>query len=245
MRDPLAGVAHRIAAVPMGERSAGWKVLVVEGEPRVSEAVAATLRAEGFEVSLAHDGVEAMRVLRGERPDVVVLNESLPWVVGSAPQHHAPEHARTNGLAVIVTGGSGTYAERSRVLKAGADDYVAKASQARELVARIRQLQSRAGSAAVLAAGPIEVDLARGTVSVDGNAIVLTVKEYRLLRRLLEARGRILSREALRESVWGHGHSQDLETRTVDVHIGRLRRKLGAAGGYVITERGLGYRLRR
>jgi DNA-binding response OmpR family regulator len=178
-----------------------------------------------------------------ERPDLVVLDSALPWAGAGAPA--APERPHVNGLAVIVMGGGGAGADKSRAIRSGADDYVAKPIRPRDLIERIRLLQRRATVTRVLQAGPIEVDLAHGAVSVDGQPVALTVKEFRLLCRLIEARGHVLTRDTLRESVWGHGRAHALDTRTVDVHVGRQRRKLGPAGRYVVTERGLGYRLRR
>ena len=217
----------------MGQRQ-GWKVLVVEDEPRLIQLVA-PLKAEGFEVSVARDGVEALRAIRTERPDLVVLDPDLPWAGdrnGERPEAHL------NGLAVLVTAG----ANKDRAIRAAADDVLATPFRARDLVARIRRLQGRAAS--TLHVGPIVVDRSRWTVSVEGRPVELTATEFRLLWRLLEAKGHVLSREALRHSVWGHARAHAHETRTVDVHIGRLRRKLGAAGRYLITERGVGYRLR-
>lgn len=222
----------------MRERHDAWKVLVVEDEPRLIQFVA-PLKAEGFEVSVARDGVEALRAMRIERPDLVILDPELPWA-GERPAGDSNGHA--NGLAVIVTGGT---AGRSRAIKAAADDVLATPFRARELVARIRRLQGRAAAARVLQAGPIEVDRGQWAVSVEGRPVALTAIEFRLLWRLLEAKGHVLSREALRQSVWGHARAHAHETRTVDVHVGRLRHKLGAAGRYIVTERGVGYRLRR
>lgn len=224
----------------MRERAGRWRVLVVEDEPRLLQLVA-PLRAEGFDVSVARDGVEALRAIRTERPDLVVLDPELPWAGESTREAHSRANGHANGLAVIVTGKPG----KGRAIGAAADDYLATPFRARDLVARIRRLQSRAAATRLVQAGPIEIDRGNWAVTVDGQPVALTAKEFRLLWRLAEARGHVLSREALRESVWGHARAHVLETRTVDVHVGRLRRKLGAAGRSIITERGVGYRLRR
>ena len=222
----------------MRERQGGWKILVVEDEPRLIQFVA-PLKAEGFEVSVAHDGVEALRAIRTERPDLVILDPELPWADERVPAASERPNGHLNGLAVIVTGGA------SRATKAAADDYLARPFRPRDLVARIRQLQTRKMSAHVLRAGPIEVDRSRWAVTVEGRPAALTATEFRLLWRLLEAKGHVVSREAL-QGVWGaQGRAHGLETRTVDVHVGRLRRKLGAGARWIITERGVGYRLRR
>lgn len=207
------------------------KALIVETDATAINILETQLRDEGFDVVVAHDGVEALRAMRNDRPDVVILNPALIWL-GEEEDHPAKPGEQAPGLPVIVW-------------NKGAGDRQVQAPlgfNAREVVAQVKALQRRLapdGSGAVLRAGVLEIDLERWTVSVEGRPVALTAKEFALLQMLINAKGRVLTREMLHEMVWrrdGYG------SRTVDVHVGRLRRKLGPAGRYIITVRGVGYR---
>jgi DNA-binding response OmpR family regulator len=229
--DPNAGAATQSRHDP----ATTSKILIVEDDERMIHALEATLKGEGYEVLIAQDGVEALKAMQVERPDMVILNTALPWL-GSA-QARRESRASQSGPAIIALDVKGNATEDVR---RHADDYVTKPFHAKDILARVKALRHRT-SVGVLRTGPIEMDLEHGTVRVGGRVVALTGKEFNLLRRLLEAKGRILTRNVLREIVWEHA-SDHFETRTVDVHIGRLRQKLGAAGRYVITVRGMGYR---
>jgi DNA-binding response OmpR family regulator len=218
------------------------KILIVEDDERLIRTLEATLKGEGFEVIVAHDGIEALRAMQVERPDVVLVNARLPWLREAQPRQEKPAAPQTAGPAVVVVSGKDEASERARALATGADDYVAVPFEAKDLLGRIKVARQRKTSSGMLRAGPMEMDLIHGTVAVEGRHIALSAKEFELLRKLLEARGRVVTRAALRETVWEHDDAHRPDTRTVDVHIGRLRRKLGSAGRYIITVRGTGYR---
>lgn len=221
------------------------KILVVEDDLSVIRTLETVLKEEGFDVVFAHDGVEALRAVQRERPDLVVLNVTLGWLGGV----HAPQETRTasdsTGPSIIVLSTKEEEPERMRALGAGADDYVPNPFKIHELLAHIKTVRRRVlptASTTALRAGLIEMDLERRTVWVEGKSVVLAAKEFGLLRTFIETKGRVLTRNFLRENVWKQEQTHRFDTRTVDVHVGRLRRKLGSAGGYIITVRGVGYR---
>ena len=152
----------------------------------------------------------------------------------------------TQAVPVVMLTARGDEVDRVLGLELGADDYVVKPFSPRELVARIRAVLRRthpAPGAASLTVGRLTIDPAAHTVAVDGVAVSLTRREFDLLRALVEARGRVLSREFLLDHVWGYTAAAEIESRTVDVHVRRLRQKLGAEGQRIGTVTGVGYRL--
>jgi two-component system, OmpR family, phosphate regulon response regulator PhoB len=215
------------------------KILIVEDDQRLIHAMETALKGEGFEVAVAHDGIEALKAMQVERPDLVIVNTALPWLGGGLRQESRSPF-QGGGPAVIALD-AGKSSDDTRTPKGEADDYLIKPFHAKELLARVKALQHRT-SVGILRTGPIEMDLLHNTVRVAAKDVNLTGKEFHLLRRLLEARGRVLTRHVLRETVWEHEFGHRFDTRTVDVHVGRLRRKLGPAGRYIITVRGMGYR---
>jgi two-component system phosphate regulon response regulator PhoB len=227
-RDP-----HRPHAAGRRGTHHAAKALVVETDPQLIGLLEPALRREGYEVLFARDGIEALRIVRVERPDLVILDIMLTWLGASRAAHHAA------GPAIIALRPP---ANAANATPDGADAYVTKPVQLDELLARVRHVRRRSASVGVLQAGPVVMDLLHWSVRVDDVPVVLAAKEFRLLRKLLEANGRVLTRDTLLESVWGHDGAQRVETRTLDVHVGRLRRKLGAAGRFIVTVRGLGYR---
>jgi DNA-binding response OmpR family regulator len=214
------------------------KVLIVDDDQRLILALETALKGEGFEVAIAHDGIEALKAMQVERPDLVIVNTALPWL-GSGPLRQESRSPFQGGGPAVIALEAGKASNDTRAAKA--DDYVAKPFHAKELLARVKALQHRT-SVGILRTGPIEMDLLHNTVRIAGKDVNLTGKEFNLLRRLLEARGRVLTRHVLRETVWEHEFGHRFDTRTVDVHVGRLRRKLGPGGRYIITVRGVGYR---
>ena len=226
------------------------RVLVVEDEPDIAALVAYQLAHAGFGVRTASTGSEALRALEMDPPDLMVLDLLLPEVNGLDILQSVRAKEETAQLPVVVLTARGQESDRVRGLELGADDYLAKPFSPRELVLRVEAVLRRAAAGAngrtfrsrKLRAGPIVVDVDAQYVTVDGLAVRLSRKEFRLLTYLMQRRGRTQSRKALLESVWDT--TADIETRTVDMHIRRLRAKLGDAAALIETVRGFGYRLR-
>ena len=223
------------------------KALVVEDDPDIVELIDHYLRAEGFEVEALGDGRQALERLRAGGHDVVILDLQLPGLDGLSLCAELRRDKRTRSLPVIMLTARGDEADRVVGLEVGADDYVVKPFSPKELVARVRalmrRLDRREDEEAPLVLGPLEIDGARHTVRWEGQPVHLTAKEFALLVALVEARGRVLSRQALLEQVWGYSYAEG--TRTVDVHVRRLREKLPGIADRLITVKSLGYRMAR
>ena len=236
--------------MPTGQAqgSAAPRVLVVEDERDIAALVAYHLTREGYRVRTASGGEEALEALAAERPDIVLLDLMLPGFSGYDVLAEMRRREEWKEVPVLVLTARREEADRIKGLELGADDYVTKPFSPRELVLRVgavlRRVQAPAISAGgrVLRGGPIAVDVAALRATVDGTELDLTPTEFRLLSSLLERRGRVQSRQQLLEHAWDiHAH---IETRTVDMHVQRLRAKLGDAGDYIETVRGFGYRFR-
>jgi DNA-binding response OmpR family regulator len=180
-------------------------------------------------------------------PDLLILDAALPEMGGIALCERLRGHTQRSTLPIMMVTRQDDSAQHIEALDSGADDCVDKPLQQNMLVAHIKAIlrrMSKLRSAPHLRVGPIDMDLARWTVKVDGTTVDLTHKEFRLLQVLLEAKGSALSRDTLLQKVWAHDSQLVLESRTVDVHIGRLRRKLGTATGrHIVTLRNVGFRL--
>lgn len=222
------------------------RILVVEDEADIAALVAFHLAREGHRVRTAVTGEEAVVSLESERPDLVVLDLMLPGrLSGWDVLRTIRERAEWAELPVIVLTARGAEEDRLRGFRSGADDYVAKPFSPSELVLRVGAVLRRAkpgSTRRVLRGGPVVFDLESMEVTVEGRPVELTPTELRLLRVLMERRGRVQSRRQLLEAAWGVRAS--LESRTVDTHVLRLRQKLGPAAGWIETARGFGYRFR-
>jgi two-component system, OmpR family, phosphate regulon response regulator PhoB len=223
------------------------RVLVVDDERDITALVAYHLARAGYRVTTAANGPDALRAIQTEPPDLVVLDLMLPGRSGYEVLEELRDREDTQGVGVILLTARKEEVDRIRGLSAGADDYLTKPFSPEELVLRVgavlRRLHAPAATAGgtVLKIGPIAIDRAALTVTVDGAPVELTRIEYRLLLLLAERRGRVQSRPQLLESVWEA--QSDIQTRTVDMHVQRLRTKLGKAGTLLETVRGFGYRL--
>ena len=236
---------------PLNERktkAAPARVLVVEDERDISALVAYHLTKEGYRVRTAEGGLEALESAESERPDLIVLDLMLPGLSGYEVLTELRRRPDLTDVPVILLTARREEADRVKGFELGADDYLTKPFSPRELVLRagavLRRAQSPAvaGSGRMLRGGPVTVDLNAMRVSVDEEPVELTATEYRLLVTLLERRGRVQSRQQLLETAWDI-HAR-IETRTVDMHVQRLRAKLGEAGRLIETVRGFGYRYR-
>jgi two-component system, OmpR family, phosphate regulon response regulator PhoB len=223
------------------------RVLVVDDEPEIVALVAYHLAKSGYRVSTAASGQDALDMARRERPALVVLDLMLPGMSGFEVLEMLRSDDSTRDVAVLMLTARREEVDRIRGLSLGADDYLTKPFSPQELVLRVgailrRAAQPQQASADTLHIGPIRIDRAALTVHVDESVIDLTPTEYKLLITLAERRGRVQGRGHLLETVWDA--APDIQTRTVDMHVQRLRAKLGPAGDLIETVRGFGYRLR-
>jgi two-component system phosphate regulon response regulator PhoB len=220
-----------------------FRVLVVEDDPDLLEVLEYHLRAEGYEVHTATDGVEAIEMAGATGLDLIILDLMLPRLTGLQVAQRLRGQPSTSQVLILMLTARGEEMDRIIGFEMGADDYLVKPFSVRELLLRIQALlrRRRVPSEGVLQAGPIVVDTARHTVEVLGEPVTLTPLEFRLLTYLMKASGQVRSREALLDHVWGY--SSDVHSRTVDTHVRRLRDKLGPAADMVETIRGFGYKL--
>jgi DNA-binding response OmpR family regulator len=220
-------------------------ILVVEDEPEAAELVEYNLKAAGFKVAIADDGPGALRKARSLKPDLVILDLMLPEIDGLQVCKLLRQDPATKGIPILMLTARASEVDRVLGLELGANDYVTKPFSPRELILRVRNLISREknGSAPEeFTVGDLFIDVPRHLVKVRQKNITLTAIEFRLLRLLVERRGRVQSRDQLLEDVWKYDNI--IDTRTVDTHIRRLREKLGSAADYIDTVRGVGYRFR-
>jgi len=221
------------------------EVLVVEDEPDIRRLVVLHLERDGFRCRTAASGSEALRAVKAAIPDLIILDLMLPGVDGLEVCRQLRRDTSTASIPIIMLTAKTDEVDRVVGLEMGADDYVVKPFSPKELVARVRAVLRRSHpdqAAPVLTVGPITLDAARHAVSLNGRPIVLTPKEFDLLQALLESAGRVLSREYLLNRVWGYARADVIESRTVDVHVRRLRAKLGEAGNRIATVKSVGYR---
>ncbi|MEO3892481.1 response regulator transcription factor [Nonomuraea sp. B5E05] len=222
------------------------RVLVVEDEESFSDALSYMLRKEGFEVSVAATGPEALDTFDRNGADLVLLDLMLPGLPGTEVCRSLRQRSK---VPVIMLTAKDSEIDKVVGLELGADDYVTKPFSSRELVARIRAVLRRQGDVieeletAVLAVGPVRMDVDRHVVAVRGEQVQLPLKEFELLEVLLRNAGRVLTRGQLIDRVWGADYVGD--TKTLDVHVKRLRAKIESDPSNprcILTVRGLGYK---
>ena len=223
------------------------RILVVDDEPDITALVAYHLAKAGYRVSTAANGPDALKAAREERPDIVILDVMLPGASGYDVLAELRRREETREVGVILLTARREEPDRIRGLSLGADDYLTKPFSPAELALRVNALLRRLAAPSVaggstLAAGPIAIDRSAHKVAVEGSEVDLTATEYKLLLTLMERRGRVQTRPQLLETVWEA--QPDIQTRTVDMHVQRLRSKLGPAGDLIETVRGFGYRFR-
>jgi len=223
------------------------RILVVDDEPEIVALVAYHLGKAGYRLATAATGQDALDAARRDRFSLIILDLMLPGMSGFDVLEALRSDDATRDVAVLMLTARREEPDRIRGLSLGADDYLTKPFSPAELVLRVAAILRRAGatpaaSADILTIGPMKIDRAAMTVGVDGQAIELTPTEFKLLLTLAERRGRVQGRGHLLETVWEA--APDIQTRTVDMHVQRLRTKLGAAGDLIETVRGFGYRLR-
>ena len=227
--------------------ASGERVLIVDDEPDILALCSYHLAKAGYRVSTASTGPEGLGAAHEERPALVVLDLMLPEMSGFDVLERLRADDATRDIAVLMLTARREEPDRIRGLSLGADDYLTKPFSPQELVLRVGAILRRTSATAAsstdrLTIGPIAIDRAAHRVSIDGKDVELTPIEYKLLLTLVERRGRVQARAHLLETVWDA--APDIQTRTVDMHVQRLRAKLGAGGELIETVRGFGYRLR-
>jgi two-component system, OmpR family, phosphate regulon response regulator PhoB len=226
-------------------------ILIVDDERDLRTLLDFNLRQAGYDTSQAATGAEALARARSVQPEVIILDLNLPDVSGTDVCRLLKGDPQTRRIPILMLTARGAEADRIHGLELGADDYVAKPFSVREVVLRVDAIARRRSSPGendgppqrLLKAGPIELDIDAHLVRVSGEELPLTLQEFRLLAYLVQGKGRVRTRDELLADVWNT--SPELETRTVDTHVKRLRDKLGQAGDLIETVRGLGYRIRQ
>lgn len=222
-------------------------VLIIEDEPSQVELLRYNFKQQGFSVSVATDGEVGVQAARESLPDLILLDWMLPTLSGIEVCRQLRRHKATREIPVIMLTARSEERDKVRGLDIGADDYLTKPYSIKELVARARAALRRPTASItenVISTGQIEVDLVKHKVRCKGKLVNISPKEYLLLVSMMQSPERVFSRDQLLDLVWGV--TAELDTRTVDVHIGRLRRTLKSAGGenLIRTIRGFGYSLR-
>jgi len=223
--------------------SAAQTILLVEDEPDVLDLLVFNLQKAGYKTATARDGVTGLQKARDLLPALVVLDLMLPGMEGTEICRHLKADSKTSHIPIIMLTAKAEEVDRIVGLELGADDYVTKPFSPRELVLRVKKIIERGKPqpVEVLKHGEIVLDRAKHDVTVKSKTVELTATEFKLLETLLERRGRVQTRDTLLTDVWGY--EGDVDTRTVDTHVRRLREKLGKAGDAIETVRGVGYRL--
>ncbi len=220
-------------------------VLIVDDEKDLVDLVRYHLEKDGIKCLEARDGETALQLARERTPDLIVLDLMLPGVDGLEVCRKLRKDPKTASVSIIMLTAKAEEVDRIVGLEMGADDYMVKPFSPRELVARVKAVLRRGLSQdlpSVQQVGTLLVDEGKHQVSIAGKVVDLTVKEFDLLCGLMKANGRVLNRDQIMEKVWGYSNAVDIESRTVDVHIRRLREKLGEEQKRVVTVKGVGYR---
>ncbi|MDP2942603.1 MAG: response regulator transcription factor [Candidatus Omnitrophota bacterium] len=222
-------------------------ILIVEDERDIVKMLEYNLGKEGFKTLSARDGEAALSLAGKEHPDLILLDLMLPGMDGLEVCKSLKNESRTTAIPIIIVTAKSQESDKIVGLELGADDYITKPFSPRELVARIKAVLRRMKekSAEVFRIGDFIVDFSKIKVTVKSKPVELTAKEFELLKKLISANGRVLSREHLLNTIWGLDRAVEIETRTVDVHIGSLRKKLKSEGKRIVTVKNYGYSFER
>lgn len=221
------------------------EILVIEDERDIVETLEYNLKKEGYKVAKAYDGLAGLRMAEEKIPALVLLDLMLPGLDGLEVCRRIKKNPKTAAVPVIMLTAKGSETDKVVGLELGADDYIVKPFSIKELIARIKTILRRYEKPAekppaVIKFKDLEIDTDKHEVKAAGKLVELTAKEFQLLFYLAENKERVFSRERLLDTVWGIDVA--IETRTVDVHMRRLREKLGKAGHHLVTLRGVGYK---
>lgn len=223
------------------------KILIVEDEKDIVELLHYNLEKENFKIQSANNGQKALDLVRKNHPDLVILDLMLPEIDGLEVCRILKRDPKTSHIPIIMLTAKAGESDKIVGLELGADDYITKPFSIKELIARIkallRRLHPETRQAETIKIGEVTIDFSKYLVTQKGKPIELTTKEFELFKALINARGRAISRDTLLENVWGYDYSLEITTRTVDVHILNLRKKLKSIADRIITIKNVGYRL--
>ncbi len=222
------------------------KILIVEDEKDILKMLEYNLKKEGFRTISAYDGEDALDLASREYPDLVILDLMLPGMDGLEVCKELKRESKTASIPIIMLTAKSQESDKVVGLELGADDYITKPFSPRELIARIkavlRRVKDKEKLLEILKIGDLSIDFSKIQVSVKGKPVELTSKEFELLKILIKVKGRVLSRDYLLDTIWGFDHAIEIQTRTVDVHIRTLRKKLKGEAKRIITVKNYGYR---
>ena len=220
-------------------------IFVVEDEPDIRETLSYNLNQEGFKVSEFSDAESCLNKIKEKKPELIILDLMLPGMSGLDLCKLVKSNNELKNISIIMLNAKSEEIDRIVGFELGADDYVTKPFSVRELILRVKVILKKSfedlNESTIIEFGQIKLNLDAYEVEVDDKEIFLTTLEFKLLKHLIERKGRVQTRDQLLGDVWGY--SSEVTTRTVDTHIKRLREKLGDIGAYIQTVRGVGYRL--
>ena len=222
------------------------KILIIEDEPDIIKMLEYNLKKEGFRITSASDGREALRRAEREHPDIIILDLMLPEIDGLEVCKTLKQSSDTADIPVIMLTAKAQETDKIVGLELGADDYITKPFSIRELTARVKAVLRRTGEKnklpEIFEIGNLTIDFSKIKVTMGNKPVELTSKEFELLSALVKAKGRVLSRDYLLDNIWGFDNAIEIQSRTVDVHIQTLRKKLKQAAKRVVTVKNYGYR---
>lgn len=238
----------KMAAINKSSAQA-YRILIVDDEPDVTELLKYKLEQAGYRCKMLNDPVKFVGLAREFEPDLILLDIMMPDLGGLQLCNIAKADPATQPIPIIFLTARNEAEDRVKGLEAGAEDYISKPFDTRELLLRVEKVLARNRSASTVESaltriqiGSVVLDEAIHQVTVDGREVILTATEFRLLKLLMERKGRVQSRDSLLTNVWNY--ESDIETRTVDTHVRRLREKLGPHASMIKTVRGVGYRVK-
>jgi len=222
------------------------KILIVEDEKDIVKMLDYNLKKEGYKTLVAHDGEDALDMAKTKLPDLILLDLMLPGVDGLEVCKQLKLERKTASIPVIMLTAKTQESDKVVGLELGADDYVTKPFSPRELIARIKAVLRRGKEndklPEILKIGELTIDFSKIAFTVKDKPVELTSKEFELLKTLIKAKGRVLSRDYLLDNIWGFNNAIEIQTRTVDVHIRTLRKKLKSEAKRILTVKNYGYR---
>ncbi|MDP2923483.1 MAG: response regulator transcription factor [Candidatus Omnitrophota bacterium] len=224
------------------------KILIVDDEKDIVKVLDYNLKKEGFRTILCYDGEEALDLAAKEHPDLIILDLMLPGLDGLEVCKTLKKENKTSNIPIIMLTAKAQETDKIVGLELGADDYITKPFSPRELIARVkavlRRVKDKGKMPEVIHIGELTIDFAKIAIFIKDKPATLTSKEFELLKTLIQANGRVLSRDYLLETIWGFERAMEIETRTVDVHIRTLRKKLKTEAKRIITIKNYGYRFK-